>query len=338
MKSTFNKALTDAATLLRELPRGREEVKKARTQLEHFQAVHPGIRTDLLVDQPPASLRVDYDVLLGHPDGGTMALTWHADFGVPWGVQYAEHWAANYVVTVNNGHVTIQQALLFLKLEGRQYPVLMTQLVDQQLIVEAIEKDPSPVSAAELQAASDEFRIAIGLSSADETHRWLEEIGFSTARFQEFLHRKIQARKLKEQVTQGQVEPFFGAHQETFDLVRFFRVEVPTEALASRFVKAALQQSLIVVTLAQAAEMEGTSLEATLCSRCACELPAALATAGQGEVVGPVAEGAQYWVAEVLDRQPAQLDAQTYAAIQNKLFRQWLAEQRKKATVRWHWL
>ncbi len=338
MNSIFNEALTDAASLLRELPSGREEVNEVRTRLEHFRAVHPGIRANLLVDQPPASLRVGYDVLLGHPDGGTMALTWHTDDGVPWGVQYSEHWAANYVVTVNDAHVTIQQALLFLKLEGRQYPVLMTQLVDQQLVVEAIESDPLPVSAAELQAASDEFRIAIGLSSADETHRWLEEIGLSMTRFQELLHRKIQARKLKEQVTEGQVEPFFEAHRESFDLVQFFRVEVPTEALASRLAKAVLQQGLIVVTLAQAAEVEGRSLEATLCSRCACELPAVLATAGQDEVVGPVAEGAQHWVAEVLDRQPAKLDAQTYAAIQNKLFGQWLAERRKQATVRWHWL
>jgi putative peptide maturation system protein len=290
------------------------------------------------VDQPPASLRVDYDVLLGYPDGGTLALTWHADDGVPWFVQYADHWAANYVVTVNDGHVTIQQALLFLKLAGRQYPDLMTQLVEQQLIVEAIEKDPLPVSATELQAASDEFRIAIGLSSADETRRWLEEMGLSIVRFQELLRGKIQAQKLKDRVTADRIEPYFEAHREGFDLVQFFQVEAPVAAVASNLARRAREQNLITAIRTNAVRIGGKDLGAVLRSQRVCELPSVLTSAVPGEVVGPVAESGRYWVAEVFDRQPARLDAQTRAAIHEKLFREWLTDQRKQATVHWHWL
>jgi putative peptide maturation system protein len=338
MHLAFDEALTHAVSLLRELPRGREEVPEARARLERFREAHPGIRADLLVDQPPASVRVDYDLLLGHPDGGTAALSWRADEGVPWSVQYADHWAANYVLTVNAQMLTIQQALLFLKLAGHRSPDLMTELVDQQVITQAIQEDPPPVSEAELQAAADEFRLASGLSSAEATRRWLEETRLSVARFQELLRGAVQARKLKERVTADRVEPYFEAHPERFDLVRFFRAEAPTEAVASRLATEAREQGLTAATRVEAAGIEGRDLEAVLTSRRAHELPPVLATARPGEVVGPVAEGARHWVAELLDREPAQLDATIRAAIQDRLFREWLADQREQATVRWHWL
>src|SRR5687767_453939 len=109
MQPDLNGALAHAVSFLQELPRRREEVTDARARLEEFRQAHPGLRADLLVDQPPASPRADYDLLLGHPQGGTVALNWRADEGVPWAVDYADHWAANYVVTVNEKCVTVQE-------------------------------------------------------------------------------------------------------------------------------------------------------------------------------------------------------------------------------------
>jgi hypothetical protein len=157
-------------------------------------------------------------------------------------------------------------------------------------------------------------------------------------RFEELLHATIQARKLKERVTDDCIDPYFEAFREDFDLVQFFHVEAPTEAIAASLARRAREQNLIAVIHPDATQIGGKDLEAVLRSRHACELPAVLASAIPGEVVGPVAESGRYWVAEVLDRQPARLDAQTRAAIQEKLFREWLIAQRKQATVHWHWL
>jgi hypothetical protein len=68
------------------------------------------------------------------------------------------------------------------------------------------------------------------------------------------------------------------------------------------------------------------------------EVPAEVAAAEPGTVVGPViAEpGCQLW--EVLDRRPAVLDPPTRAVIQARLFRDWLAQRRAEAKVRWHWM
>src|SRR5262249_52159125 len=169
MRPNFDEALSGAVSLLRGLPREREGMPEGRARLEHFRREYPGVRADLLVDQPPASRQVDYDLMLSHPEGGTLALSWRADGGVPWAVQYADHWAANYVLTVDAREVTIQQALLFLKLTGDREPDLMTELVDQQLIAMAIDADPPPVSDEELQRAADEFRRASRLLNAEST-------------------------------------------------------------------------------------------------------------------------------------------------------------------------
>jgi hypothetical protein len=51
-----------------------------------------------------------------------------------------------------------------------------------------------------------------------------------------------------------------------------------------------------------------------------------------------VSEVRRHWVAEVLNRRPAQFDAPTRAAVRDLLFGEWLAVRRAEATVRWHWM
>ena len=187
MEPAFEGVLLHAVSLLRELPHGREDVRDARSQLECFRATHPGVRADLLLDQPPGSPQVDYDLLLEHPDGGTVALSWRADDATPWSVAYADHWAANYVLSVNDHAVTVQQVLLFLKLAGDEYPNLMTEVVDQTLIAQVMGESLPLVNGKERRAATDEFRNANHLCGADAMRRWLKDTGLSAARFEELV-------------------------------------------------------------------------------------------------------------------------------------------------------
>src|SRR5262249_28545584 len=108
MDLPFERSLADAVAFLRDLPRQREAVPGAPDGRSASLAPPPGLRAALLVDPPPASPRVDYDLLFGAPEGGTVSLNWRADGGVPWVVEYADHWAANHVVTVNDHPVTVQ--------------------------------------------------------------------------------------------------------------------------------------------------------------------------------------------------------------------------------------
>src|SRR5688572_5273927 len=134
MPSPFDEALSGAVSMLRELPRDRQAAPHAASALHTLRVAHPGIDVELVVDQPPGSPRVDYDLVLGHPEGGTVGLCWRADDGVPWAVEYASHWAASFVVSVNKEHVPVQTALMFFRLAGRRVPDLMEELVDQTLV------------------------------------------------------------------------------------------------------------------------------------------------------------------------------------------------------------
>jgi putative peptide maturation system protein len=281
---------------------------------------------------------VDYDLLLEHPDGGTVALSWRADDATPWSVAYADHWAANYVLSVNDHAVTVQQVLLFLKLAGDEYPNLMTEVVDQTLIAQVMGESLPLVNGKERQAATDEFRNANHLCGADAMRRWLKDTGLSAARFEELVNRLIHRRKLEGRVTADRIQPCFEANRERYDTVRFFRVDTRHEAVAKRLIASARREGLLVATQTRLTNSEGRDLTGSLTSRYAFELPPKLANAAVGTVIGPIADGRAFWVAQVLERQPARLDAQTRAAISEQLFREWLAERRSQATVRWHWV
>ena len=147
MKTNFRNLLADAASLLRELPRDRRETGAARATFQQFRDAHPGVRADLVIDRKPGAETVDYDILLGAPEGGTVVVSWQPDDGVPWTAQQADHWAANYVLTVNGRHTEIQSALLYLKsvlskpVHNRKLDP-MEELINGALILEAIEAAP----------------------------------------------------------------------------------------------------------------------------------------------------------------------------------------------------
>ena len=70
----------------------------------------------------------------------------------------------------------------------------------------------------------------------------------------------------------------------------------------------------------------------------ACDFPPTLSSAAAGTIIGPEAEPGGYWVGQVLARRAARLDRATRTNIEDILFRDWLAERRKEAAIRWHWM
>lgn len=338
MTGPIERALADAVALLRELPRARARLPDARVRFERFRGEHPAVPAQLLIDRAPGAPEVDYDVLLEHPDGGTIAVCCRPDDGVPWFVEYADDLTASLALTVNRRRVTAPRAMLLLKLAGREHPDLLTELVDQQLIAEALEADPPEVSDEELQRASDAFRRRNGLLSADATHRWLRELNLSVADFEDLLTGVVQRRKHETRITDGRVRPYFESHREDFEIVQALRVRVPDQAIAARLVTAAREAGLYAATTTAQAADQDPRLEATLASWHARDLPGVLRAARPGTLVGPASDATGCWVAEVLRRAPARLDAATRAHIRARLLREWLDERRARAAVSWYGL
>jgi len=339
MPTPFDAVLADAIQSLRSLTRLRSDVPRSRERIDRFRAAHPGLRANLLVDQPPGSPEVDYDLLLEHPDGGTVSLCWRADDGIPWRVEYADHWAANYVLSVGEQHITVQDALHVLHDLGQTTPDLLDALVDQALLDQAVAEDPPDVSEADVQRAADDFRRVRGLITAAASRRWLTELGITPEQFTEWMRRVAQRQALVARVTNDDVIPFFEAEGCAFDELFVYEVELPTADAADRLADDAVADGRGL--LAASSRLAGTAGAAQTSgrfgSRRARDVAPLLRSATVGAIVRYEHDG-RSCVGQVLNRTPAVLDPALRADIQRELFGRWLSERRAQAAVRWHWM
>jgi putative peptide maturation system protein len=322
--------LQDAAMLLRSLPRRRAQLGEARAKMQDWNQRHPDVHADLIVDQPPGSLFVEYDLVFGDLEGGTLGLTWRDDDGTPWLVSYADHWASNFVASVDGQGISIQDALRALHLGAETHPDLLERIVEQKLVLTAVDRDPTPVTEAELQTAADDFRRANGLQSAADMRRWLDTHRLTPTTFASMLTSTIRAARLRKRIATERSAAYFESHADDFARARITTVRFATRDEAERFSNRARGQSLLSI-------VDASVVHAEMVSGFQRTLPPVLAGAGLGDVVGPYREGDLFVLAQVNSREPAQLDDETQRAIEDVVFAKWLAEQRAAANVQWHW-
>ncbi len=336
LNEPFKQALSDSVGILQALPRQRAFVEDSRALFQRFRSSHPEVRCDLLVDQPPGSETVEYDILLSGLKGGTVAVTWQPDEGLPWTVQYSDHWAANFVLSVNELHVSIQSALIYLDAVLNQKPLLREHLINKLLIQEILSESPPAVSKREIEKAVDDFRIGRGLSSAADTRVWLEKMSLTMDALRDLVAHNVRAGKLKKSVNKNRVMPYFEAHRGDFDRFTFFRVWAPSRAIAVALGKAGRRSDLWTAIHKNSSSLP--PLKGELETVFARELPSPFAGASANAIIGPERAPQGYWVGELLKRKAARFDDRTRNSIEDLLFEEWLAERRKRATVRWHWL
>lgn len=331
----WERTVLSAIELLRQLPHDHGSAAAARARFRAFQAEHGKVRCELVAARRPASAQLDLDILVSAGDG-TLALAWSADDGVPWMVQHAEHGAANHVLTVNGRSLSIQSALILLNTSLKQRPELMEQLISSLLLGGAVEASPPRVSEREIDRAVDDFRASNGLHLASDTQRWLDETGLSLEALREMAAYGVRLRKFTQARFAGEARRQFDSQRSTFDRVTAFCARTGSRAAAQALARGARRADLWSA-LDQEPHRSATT-EGELLTRLACELPPAVAAAGPGAVVGPLVMGGRHEVWQVLRRAAARFDARTKAEIQQRLLKQWLAERRGEAEVKWHWM
>jgi putative peptide maturation system protein len=336
LKTTFEYALGDAVELLRELPRHRHGERDARSRFEQFKAAHAGLPCRLVVHSKPGSDDIDFDMLLTIQDVGSLTLSWHPDHGIPWTALMADHWAANYVLTVNGASTSIQSALLYLSARLQRRPDLMRDLVDRSLIFAAIGDTSPRIDDAELDAAVDAFRRGQGLFSGDAMQRWLDEMQLTMETLEELVAQSLQLQKFKEATVAAQVRPYFAAHRNNFDRLTVVRLEGMTHASARRIANTWRRSKNCPIF-----STRGRSLDAQngrIDTLFACDLPADFVGKFAGSIVGPVTSLDKFSVGQIVRVEAARFDRSTRERIGNLLFESWLADQRSKAAIRWHWI
>ncbi|GAA3109524.1 TIGR04500 family putative peptide maturation system protein [Streptosporangium carneum] len=328
----FPETLAEAVELLRGLPRRREGVRAARESVAAWRAVRPGSRAQLVVDVRPGSPVVDYDLILDHPDGGAVALTAPAEDGVPWTVEHSTHWAASKVLAVDGQELSVQTALLTLRaLAGRDRTV-HDDLIDHCVLTLASWEEPDP-SPEELQRASDDFRRRRGLHSRADMLRWLEEVGLTSAAYDNHLYSLARMRGFRTRTEAESAEAYFEEHAAEFDRVSAVWAVGPEPPLA----ELAGHDDPFAAIAGAVARPVG-EIVVHVADRVAAEVPAPLREAGEGDAVGPVPYRDGFLFGAVRRRRLASPDPDTLAAAGRAAFSAFLADRRAKAKVEWYWL
>ncbi|MEU9890647.1 TIGR04500 family putative peptide maturation system protein [Sphaerisporangium sp. NPDC051011] len=340
----FAEALESGADLLLSLPRRRSGVAAARRAADEWAARHPRTRARLLVDQRPGTPVVDYDLLLDHPGGGTVALTAPPEDGVPWLIDHSTHWAAGYLVSVDDVHVSVPQALTMLRSLSRRDASPYEDIVDQCLLSAAASEDGAPLSAAELQATADEFRRGRDLRDRASTLAWMAEAGMSGEHFEAYIAGIARRRRFRRDKEAELAPGHLAAHPGDFARVKAVWVTGANKTIADT-------ADELLTSLAPGGLLTGPVSDAplsgpasfgeavvTVATRWEKDLPEALRGTQPGQVVGPekLSSGG-FLTGAVLSRTPAAGDPETLDAAGRAAFAVWLGQRRAAATVEWHW-
>ncbi|MER6508621.1 TIGR04500 family putative peptide maturation system protein [Nonomuraea sp. NPDC001636] len=332
MTSTFAATLTEAVELLRALPRRRDDVPEARRAVAEWRAARPGSRAQLVADVRPGSPVVDYDLVLAHPDGGSVALTAPAEDGVPWTVDHSTHWASGRVLTVDGHALLVQNALLTLRSWAGRSSTVQEELIDHCVLGDLASREPPPTQE-ELQRASDAYRIRNGLHSRAALMSWLDGVGLNETAYAHHIDGLAVKQRVRARVEQETAHDYLERHPAEFDQVWASWAEGREDHLAviagSPDPAAALLQAL--------ASRERITV--TTADGPARDLPEPLRAAPQGAVIGPVPHGRAHLLGVVRERRPADpADPRTLAAAGRAGFAEYMARRRAGADITWHWL
>ncbi|MBB4919629.1 TIGR04500 family putative peptide maturation system protein [Streptosporangium saharense] len=330
--SDFATALESGVRLLRGLPRRRAHVEEARRAAAGWALEHPDLRAQLVVDERPGTPVVDFDLLVEDPRGGTVALTVQTEDGVPWLVDHSTHWAAGQLVSVDDVHLSVAQALTMIKSLSRRDTTPHDEIVDQCLILNEVADETEPVPTEDLQAAADEFRRGRGLYDRATTLAWLAEMGMTPERFETYIGGVARRRAFRRRKEAELGAARLAADPRAFDLVRAVWITGRENGVAAHTGDLARAADGGLAALAAAGDVETTIAE-----RPALDLPEPLRDMAPGETVGPVPYGGAFLAGTVLARHEAREDERTLAAAGRAAFSEWLAARRARATIEWHW-
>lgn len=226
--------------------------------------------------------------------------------------------------------LSLGQLLQTLHAHGRLRPLIVEALAGQLVQQEARQAGLS-VTAEDLQAAADAFRRTHGLHTATATRAWLDQQGVTQVDFETGLEQRLLAARLKHHLTAAQADESFAARRMDFEKLQVAQVLVGRDDLARELASQVQDEG---GDLEEVARAHGLPVARHLLFRKDLGGPLAepLASAGTGELVGPVAAPQGFALVVVEERLPAELDGATRQALEDELFNAWLAGRMSQAT------
>lgn len=329
--------LESAVRMLSELDHDPASVPESRRVAAEWDALHPTLSSHLLVNRTPGARSVEYDLLLTDPGGSTIALSVSADDRSPWSVSFADHWAANFVVTINDQNVTIQQVLREIALTQTNFPHMMTQIVDHILEAQALQPGEESVSSAEIQREVDAFRRFHGLLTSAETVEWLKAHAMTKPELGQLAASLILAKRIRTRISDARLGAEFAEHKTDYERMTTAMARLRSEGAANDLTRRAHQVGVLAAAEEALMAAEADVIDATVATNYASELQPLVRMGRAGQVIGPFLDGNCWVVAQVHRRESAVLDLETIERVRGNVLEVWLRERRAAAAITWHW-
>lgn len=240
-------------------------------------------------------------------------------------------------MTVNGKTVTLDQMLLRMKLTGELQQVLET--VGRELLVEQSAADLEvAVTDDEVQAALEESYEELEADGQEQAVATLNAWGLTLEDWKEHLRKRLIARKVKDTIASDNVDEYFSEHWEELETADLWEMAVEDASLADELATQLREEEATFEELAtkhsvlesrESGGYVGTQTRASL----APELREAIFAAEPGSIVGPLAVGGRYLIVKVDAVNEADLDDETRASLQDKMFNEWLGEQWEASEV-----
>ncbi|MGW4961728.1 TIGR04500 family putative peptide maturation system protein [Nonomuraea sp. NPDC004186] len=337
VRISFADDLAGAVALLQGLPTAQDQVGEARRRARDWAAARPHLRAQLVVDEPPGTTRVGYDLLLDHPEGGTVALSAEAEDGVPWLVDHSTHWAAANVLSVDGVGLSIAVALSTIRALGVRDQQLHERLVDHRILLNELDGALQSPTEAEIQEAADEFRRRRGLTGKAQTLEWLAEAGMSPEMFRTHARTQAIIARIRDRFAGEPARRHLAEHPEDFTMRRAVWVTGP-HADELRVLSEGPVQDFAARSLA-ALERPGHRLQLHAATALTPRLPEPLRTAAERTAIGPVPYEGGHLAGAVHEVVPPDPGApEVLEAARDAAFQAWLDERRRNAEIQWFWL
>lgn len=316
------------------------EPQEARARIRELGARHPQAGIELVWEREAYENRTHYDALVDHEGRGTISLAFCPDRGLPWPLRGAQRWSEYELLRVNQTLLRVDEAIDLIDFIWNEEPLLQ-RFIDTCLVRETLEKEPIELSDEELQAAMDEFRAARGLHSRETMLAWMKSNGLDLGRLERHLEWETAKARLRRKIAGDRVEDCFARARLSFDVVDVAELMFEDPAQASRAAEMLQRGDADFFALAAEAFVQrrarGNLFTRVTREELAPAAAEALFAAAPGAIVGPLLMKGTSHVYRVLALRPAELDRTTRERIEQKLFDEWLAQQRGSASITWNW-
>ncbi|WP_161966208.1 TIGR04500 family putative peptide maturation system protein [Steroidobacter cummioxidans] len=343
MLETHHSVVTDVLSCLEGIAKEGVAPSQAHGRVNAVRSRHPAASIELIWDDQAFDGSRHYDALIRPPGfQGTVSLSVCHDDALPWPLRGLQPWRDSELLRVNGIVMPVENAIRHLDLLWQRKP-LMRRLIDSCLIEAELERRQIEVDEAEVQTAVNDLRRRRGLLTAADTHAWLAESGMSMQGLTDLAGRLARAAKLREIVVGEDVERYLESHCDEFDVINTRVLQTPDARAARQLTDAVREGSRSFLHVAEDAVFSDSSgrtqffYRKELRHRLAARMPEDSLSFSAGDLFGPLDEGDECLVIDVVSVEPAMGNPHLRGAVVTRLFESWLREQRQKARIEWFW-